>query len=429
MNATTRLLVLATASILTASPLFAAQPGIGQPFMLQEASEKPLGSLLNSAGLGDPLKSAGIDIFGYVEAAYTYNFADPDATDESETVSLENSARSFDVENQDLSLSQIMLSVERDVSPVEGDVQFNVGGRLDFLYGSDARFIHANGLQFYSGQQPSSVPDAGLNVQGPDEQFDLYQAYVDVLFPVGNGLRLRLGKFAYFKTIDPNASLFYSRSLSFASNVLPYTQTGGYVTYFVNDSLSFDLGMSRGYDQSLEDKNDSLDGFGRVRWAIDEKTVLIFRAVSGPDTINDNSHYSTAMSIAVSHALADNLTVFGEGLFVYQAVAPSATDADPDGILIHGLAGYAQLELDSHVSLAGRIEYFRDEDGVVLAAQSATYVSTTLGVTVTPLPDNKWTQGFQIRPEIRWDWASKDVFDSGTDENQFTAAIDAIYNF
>jgi hypothetical protein len=34
-----------------------------------------------------------------------------------------------------------------------------------------------------------------------------------------------------------------------------------------------------------------------------------------------------------------------------------------------------------------------------------------------------------IRPEIRGDYAQNDFFDGGTENFQFTAAIDAIYSF
>jgi len=48
---------------------------------------------------------------------------------------------------------------------------------------------------------------------------------------------------------------------------------------------------------------------------------------------------------------------------------------------------------------------------------------------ITPFPDDKYGKNLTIRPEVRYDYASKHFFDAGTDRYQFTAAIDAFYKF
>ena len=67
------------------------------------------------------------------------------------------------------------------VNPEPG--KFDWGFGIDMMYGSDARLIHANGLNGYN------------SFTHPINQFDLTQAYIDIVVPVGTGLRVRMGKF------------------------------------------------------------------------------------------------------------------------------------------------------------------------------------------------------------------------------------------
>ena len=53
----------------------------------------------------------------------------------------------------------------------------------------------------------------------------------------------------------------------------------------------------------------------------------------------------------------------------------------------------------------------------------------TLGVTIVPMPNDEIGRNLKIRPEIRYDWSTEDFFDGLTKDNQFTAAVDVIFNF
>ena len=64
-----------------------------------------------------------------------------------------------------------------------------------------------------------------------------------------------------------------------------------------------------------------------------------------------------------------------------------------------------------------------------LAPGSTSYYEATVGLAITPFPDNDIAKNFVVRPEVRYDYASKRVFDGGTDRYQFQAAIDAYFTF
>ena len=223
----------------------------GQPLYLQAATpttESPappqplLMSLLAPTPVGEALNAARIQMYGHLEASYSYNFLYDPAKEL-------NLGRVFDIRNDRPIVNQVDLNFERTVDLTSH--QFDVGGRVELLYGTDADFIHSNGL----------LSDQDF-FHGPEYQFDIPQAYIDVAVPVGNGLRIRLGKFLFFKQIDPNASVFYSHSFSFGA-AFPFTLTGITAYYPISDQLGIEGGISRGWDQSVDDNNGAIDALAQ----------------------------------------------------------------------------------------------------------------------------------------------------------------------
>src|SRR3954451_13365837 len=153
------------------------------------------------------------------------------------------------------------------------------------MYGGGARCIFAKGLfEHYTDALTQRL------VTRPKLPPDLVQAYADIHVPDAEGLRLRAGKFTYFKQIDPNASVFYSHSFTFGA-ALPFTLTGVYGTYQINDQLTVDAGISRGWDQALEDNNGAIDFFGRVKYNLSEQTSIAAAFITGAEQDNDNDNY------------------------------------------------------------------------------------------------------------------------------------------
>jgi hypothetical protein len=397
----------------------------------------PLMELLDRGGLAKPLDDARIRVYGHIEGSYTYNFVDPPNNPADYKplpgrgftipTEVDNPGRVFDVENQELTLNQWTINVER---PIElSPTNFDFGGRMEWMYGSDARFIHSSGLF------DNHVDDeSGDVVGGPENQFDLTQLYLDFNVPVGNGLRLRAGKFTYFKQVDPNNSVFYSHSFTFGG-ALPFTLTGLYGTYRLNDRWTFDLGFSRGWDQTLEDNNDAIDVFGRVAYTISRDTRLAAAFIAGPEQDDDNGNWRTAIDVTLSHQVNPDLTLLFDAVYGYQAqgtfidVAPGggfvATSEDAQW---YGLSGYAIQRINENFTAAARLEVYRDEDGYTTAVAQTLY-EATVGLTITPFPHDPYGQFFKIRPELRYDYSTENFFDGFSKHYQVTAAVDAIFNF
>lgn len=99
-----------------------------------EPPQRPLMRGLDVLGLGQPLRDANINVYGHAAASYTYNFRNSDV----------NAGRVFDIENEDLTFNQLDLTIERKVDLSQH--RFDLGFRVEAIWGGDARFIHSNGL-------------------------------------------------------------------------------------------------------------------------------------------------------------------------------------------------------------------------------------------------------------------------------------------
>ena len=389
------------------------------------AGRRPLMSLLDQVGVADAFDRARLDLFGHVEGSYTRNADNPETGF--------NVGRVFDFEDDEPTLNQLDLNVQRLVGPDRpgnaGAGSFDVGGRVELLYGADARFIHAEGMFDHTDPEGGDTNDI---TDGPENQFDIPQAYVDVNVPVGNGLRVRAGKFLFFKQIDPNASVFYSHSFTFGA-ALPFTLTGVTGYYEFTDALSLEAGVVRGWDDALEDENDAFTGVGRLRWRATDALNLSVAAITGPELPDDNHDHRTAVNFVASYRVSDNLTFLLDSIYGYQANAPGEGASDWYGAAVYGI-----YKVNDFVSAAARVEYYRDDEGFttgiatagpVFGFSSQSLYEATVGLTITPFAHDELGRNLKVRPEVRYDYSSEDFFDGFTEDDQVTFAVDAIFNF
>ncbi|HEX3358619.1 MAG TPA: porin [Tepidisphaeraceae bacterium] len=377
---------------------------------------KPLMAVLEGVGVGHPLEDAGINITGFVEGAWTYNFDTPD--------NHTNVGRVFDFEDQDKQFSQADLQISRSVDATKG--KFDIGFMVEWIYGSDARLIHSNGLNFYG---PNNA-NVGLQ-PGPNEQFDLVQANVQLAIPVGTGLTITAGKFVTllgYETINPTGNPLYSHSYMFGF-AIPFTNTGVIGKYNLTKDIALTLGMTRGWEQTSKDNNGSVDGIGQLSWAVSDKFNIIVSAICGPEQDSDSSHYRSVIDVIATYQLGDNTKIGLNADYGYGS--RQGNDVGFDGKAgtadWWGAAVYVSQKFDSHFTFNVRAEYFNDDDGA--RGLDTAVTELTAGLAITPFPDNQWASGLLFRPEIRWDHANNEIFNDGGDKNQYTVGGDLIYAF
>lgn len=387
-----------------------------RPVYLQAAAttRPPLMSLLHQIGVGPALDEAKINIGGVIEGSYTHSFTSPPGN--------LMTGRVFDIEHEDPTLNQVALFVERAVSAPDAakSGNFDIGGRIEWRYGGDSRFIHSVGLFDHQGFG-----------DGPDNQWDLTQAFLDFAIPVGNGLVVRVGKQVTpigLEVIDPSGNDFFSHSFLFGY-AIPFTHTGVFVTYALTDQLTINGAVTRGWDTSLEDNNGTVDFLGWVQYTVDPQTKFQVSLITGPDQPGNNDDWRTLIDVIVSTKVGDNLTLAVNADYAIEEDSVSSVAGSTAQWF--GVAFYAGYEVSKQLSVNARAEYFNDDDGARLtgAVGGTSVWEATLGLEITPFPDSDLGKGLVIRPEIRMDYANKAFFDGGTDHKQFTAAIDAYYKF
>jgi hypothetical protein len=376
---------------------------------------------LGKVGLAQPLDKAGINIYGYIEGGYMYDFSARNTHDGPTFIGF----NSF--KNQAI-FDKISLNVERTVDPTKK--KFDFGFHVEGIWGADAAFIHSNGL----GDRQTG------RYQG-----DLLQAYVDITIP-GVPVRIRAGKwielagFEHFSANiygafgDPSRALYsYSYQFLYAE---PGTQTGVLVTYVLNPQWSFDVGLTRGWNQSIRDGNDVPDFLARVTFTPSDKTSIIFVMTEGPEfptgvgrnlPKGDNHHSWTALDLVATQKINEKLSL-GLGIdYVYAPHIPGLTGGAKQW---GGVAGYVSYAIDPHVTLNTRLEWYRDDANGFSngASVSANYFETTVGVAIKPFPNVKFLSKLLFRPEVRYDHSDQPVFDSG-DKDQLTLSVDALFTF
>ena len=176
----------------------------------------------------------------------------------------------------------------------------------------------------------------------------------------------------------------------------------------------------------LNDNNKrAIDFLGQVAWTPtpnDKGTVTLSW---GPQATGDDSNYWTVVDLIWTHTFNEKLK---GAVNADYGDAPHAL-ASGSSAQWYGIAGYGSYTLSDYLTFNGRVEWYNDQDGFTIAGVNTQFYEATLGVAITPMPNNDILKNLVIRPELRGDYASTRFFDAGTDHYQFQFAIDAYFNF
>jgi hypothetical protein len=387
--------------------------------------------LASIASAGEPTISptpeSRFKISGWIDSGITFN---PDSPQDNQ-----NFGRIFDDRANEPLLNQVVINFERALAPQPGE--FDWGFKLQFMYGSDARFIHSLGL--FDDTAATSIL-----------QPDLVEAYLNLHFPIitEGGLDLKLGKFVTLEgaeTIDPRTNFFYSHTYIFNFGI-PFNHTGALATWHATSHLNLVAGLTRGVNTSVDDNNDSVAFHGGIGLDLNEGKLAISAATHiGPETPNNNHDQRYLNTITTTWKITDKLTSITDLNYAHDAGA----DADA-----YGVAQYLTYAINSWLTAGVRGEIFRDDKGFYVVSFAndhdpmralegeptidprtvgggkTTYGAITVGVNMKPsMP--KPIAGLTIRPELRFDRALNGTqpFNDSNERNQFTAGIDVIVGF
>jgi putative OmpL-like beta-barrel porin-2 len=374
-----------------------------------------------------PTPAPRFKISGWIDSGITFNPASPQDN--------QNFGRFFDDRANEPLLNQLVVNFERALAPQPGE--FDWGFKLQFMYGSDARYIHSLGL--FDDTASTSIL-----------QPDLVEAYLNLHFPIisEGGLDLKLGKFVTLEgveTIDPRANFFYSHTYIFNVGI-PFNHTGALATLHATKWLDLYSGITRGVNTSVEDNNDSVSFHGGVGLnLLDGKLTILATTSIGPETPNNNHDQRYFNDIAITAKITDKFISLTDLNYALDKVSDAQA---------FGIAQYFTYAINSWLTAGIRGEIFWDDDGFyvfsfannhdpmralegeptidprTVGGGKTTYGAITAGVNIKP-PMPKPLAGLAIRPEIRYDCSLNDTrpFNDSSDRDQFTAGIDFIVTF
>ena len=350
-----------------------------------------------------------------------------------------NFGRLFDDKANTGLLNQAMIGVERDIDPK--DSGFQVGFKLQGMYGSDARYTHLIGQL-----------DHDLTTQN---QFDLIEANLQfhVPFLTKGGMEIKAGQYSTpigNEVIDATGNFFYSHSYIFNFGI-PLKHTGFYTTTHVNSVLDIYAGLDTGVNTWIGrngGNNDNrihfLGGFGLN---LGKLTVLALTHI-GPELpsgalgpgVRTHGYDRYLNDAVITYKFNDKFTSITELNYIRD-----------DGVQASGggVAQYFTYVITPEITLGLRGEVWRDNEGYFVAAFPGnndflyaeeglpngsygvgpkTYGAITFGMNFKPAHLPKAFDGFVLRPELRYDrtLAGGDAFNHGVSRDQFTVGIDAI---
>jgi len=390
---------------------------------------------LDKIGVAKPIQSVGINIYGWIEAGYDANLRNNAGSNANTGVITRPYGFTEEFGNH-FTLNQLAVRIEKIVDPKKWDV----GGLIEANFGTDDNFTtpalsnngtNSSGWEFQTpGNNPGEVP-----------HLDFTQAYLDVNAPVGNGVKVRLGRFYTllgYESFDPRGNPFYTHSYIY--NNEPLENTGVLVFYNINDQWSVVGGMSRGINQNTEDDNGSPDGLGQVTFTPNKQWQFMFNWEVGPQDVQDTSHYDVMLNPIVVWQATDALKFAGEGFYEYDG---GFNGFAPDGVTHaygdnYGIALYGSYAINDYFTANLRAEWMHTYAGVpfplgVPGIPSSNAWEITAGVSIKPLPKDPIGQNLTIRPEIRYEFSEDHDFTVGngtqTYKDQLSIGADVIFTF
>ena len=332
-----------------------------------------------------------IAVNGFVSAWYEYNTNRP--------ASGLNQYRVFDYRDNSVTIDAAEIVLQKAVEK-PGDVGF----RIDAVAGAVARVSSAAGL-----------------FQGQD--FDLQQAFVSWIAPLGSGLRLDFGKFVThmgYEVIEGYDGWNDNATRSFVYGwAIPFTNTGLKASYTFGEQLSGMLLLTNGWDV-VQDNNSGKSVGAQLVWTPSKAISVTGNYIGGPEQAGTSGNWRNVGNL-VGQWKATDRTVFT--LELTYGGEPNAVTAGATATW-SGLVGYVRFGLTDAFALNLRGEYFADPDG------ARTGVSQYLKE-VTLTPEWKISSHFLVRADFRLDWSNRDVFEkqTGFTSTQPTLLFDAIYMF
>ncbi|OQW78793.1 MAG: hypothetical protein BVN35_03320 [Proteobacteria bacterium ST_bin11] len=383
-----------------------------------------------------------------------------------------NGPVTFNDRSGEFQMNQLYLYLQKAIT-VSGD-SFDIGGRADFMYGSDAIFTQAYG-------NPSFDPSTG-NPTGGRGDWDLYlsgdrfynlaipQAYAELNLPIGNGVGVKIGHFYTpigYEVVTAPDNFFVTKPYTMQYGE-PFTHTGMLASYTVNPNWAISAGAvtgsgTGGWDGNFNKNVGNWSFLGGVTWTSDDAgTSLAVTSTAGEQSETNSSKWAM-YSIVGKHNFTDKLHYiiqhdhgFADNVVTGNASAAAGAIATQNASW-YGINQYLIYDINDKLSAGLRAEWFRDNNGFrvngpgrcvagaqpngtnttcgaawggyygnnpAFLSQGSGYYGLTAGLSYKPA---KW---LNLRPNIRWDHSDQvNAFAGGNSQDQVLFTADAVIVF
>lgn len=335
-----------------------------------------------------------------------------------------NGPVTFTDRSNEIMMNQLYLFAEKATDT--GGSGWDIGGRIDVMYGEDWFFTQALGLETdWNTQRFFGVA--------------LPQFYVEGAY---NDLKCKVGHFyapVGYEVVTAPGNFFPSLPYTFQYGEA-FTFTGFMFNWQATEDMNLGAGGYNGWDNFTPEGNPNYSLIVTYTENFQDGAALAYSGTLGnePNQVGDFStrYVQTLVYSRPLESISDRLTYVGQTDFGYQNDALAAGD----DAYWYGLNQYLFYTVSDCMSYGIRAEWFRDQEGFrVLVPRGPagrnSYEGSFYEVTVGA--NYKYSANTVLRPYVRFDWFSGTSlngagtlpFDNGTGNSQTLVGFDWITLF
>ena len=361
-----------------------------------------LGLLGGGCKLGDPWKLAPNKIAGFNVGGWT-------------SVGYHDHTTNYNFNNYDgrVQLGQQWLFAEKVANGSEG---LGFGGRIDYVYGTDAPDTQAFGINTNPNHFDNPWDNGGAYGHA------LPQLYGEAA--VGD-LSVKVGRFFTIigqEVVGATGNFFYSRQFMFY-NAEPFTHTGALTTYNVDADTQLYNGYVMGWDSGFDDNGDAY--IGGVKKKLNDTFTFLYATVQGRFGSQNTSDERGSIHMAMLTAkLSEKLTYICHNDVLYTTNGAGTVQRNT-----FGTVNYLIYKVNDCVSIGNRFEwfnfggaYFTDVNG--FQRKNDDNFNYTAGI------NYKVNANLMFRPEARWVWDRQRFgFNENFASSQVACGGDMVFTF
>jgi hypothetical protein len=367
---------------------------------------------------------------GYVSVSWNWNFRNPDDTAQNggsnalsgyhpgvgANAGALGGTAPYHSHHNSIQLDQFFLSMAKPAT-----AESRGGFQVDLAFGEAAE-VQANGRSIWALPNDDIFGGDDSDVWGFDSPM-LYQAYVEYLAPIGNGISIKMGR---METLIGVESFRDDRNWNITRGLLwalqPVNHQGLLVSGKCECGFVWALGAVNGYALTKFDRDNEKAFIGRVGYESEMFSFLVngywggdvsdllgsFYAANGPGTSDDEIGIIDAI---LTVDPLENLSAYVNFDYFWTADGDFGGGGPISSLSLYGLAAGARLQVTDAMGVALRYDWVVAND-FFFGGPDATAQE------ITGTIDYALTDNLTLRLEGRYDWISA----QGTPDDFFVAS-------